>query len=67
MTKSIQAVVIDHAGGDEVDGLDNKCSDANKSANRSLLSVDLIHNQSPEKLYCDVMQPLQFGEAFDLI
>lgn len=53
---------MDHSGGDEVDGTDTKCNDAGASGRRSLLTVDLIRSRSPEKLYCDVMQPLQFGK-----
>ena len=48
--------------GDELDGNDSKMAECGKSSSgHSMLSTELIHNRSPEKLYCDVMQPLQFG------
>ena len=57
-----KGVVLDHAGGDELDGHDSKSAEYGKSlSGNSVLTMELIHNRSPEKLYCDVMQPLQFG------
>lgn len=54
--------MLDHSGGDEIDGQDSKSSDQSKSSiGRSFLSTELIQSRSPEKLYCDVMQPSQFG------
>ena len=64
---NIQEVVLDYTGGDEVDGLDGKGGEPGKSSNRrSSLSSDKIRSRSPEKLYCDVMQPLQF-DSYELL
>ncbi|KAI9556663.1 hypothetical protein GHT06_016453 [Daphnia sinensis] len=63
----VKGVVLDHSGGDEIDGQDSKSSDQSKSSiGRVFLSTELIQSRSPEKLYCDVMQPSQF-ESYELL
>ena len=61
-------MVLDHLGSDDIDGGDGKMQ-----TDRGILSLtgrlpsgEMIETRSPEKIYCDVMQPLQFGNFFSI-
>lgn len=61
-THGIQAVVEQHTGADVTDGPDGKPTDGDgTSGPRS--STKLEEERSPDRVYCDVMQPLQFGNS----
>jgi len=58
-----KSVVLDHLGSDDIDGGDGKIASDKGilSLTGHLASADMVESRSPEKLYCDIMQPLQFG------
>jgi len=63
-----KAVVLDHLGGDDIDGGDGKTLSERGilSLTGRLASAEMMESRSPEKLYCDIMQPLQF-DSYELL